>query len=208
MGRGGMRGLISVLSLQDRLDIWCLPRVRADRVRGTIAALVLAAFTCLASPASGFGVAGAIVDLTPGADGGEMNLTQQTSHLDAARTPQDPTATLVTLMSRIPTMANRRAAYAWIVATSRRPRIEAPAALYALIRSGLQDPALVFQAATFAQSKGANGYDLYRWAEAAGLQDPARKQLAALADNGTASRQESWRINKWTAPAPAAAGGG
>lgn len=168
------------------------------------------AWALLGAPgqALAFGVSGAVVDLTPGADGGELNLTQQTPHLDAARIPLDPTASLVALMARIPTLDNRRAAYAWIVATSKRPKIDAPAALYALVRSGLQDPALVFQAATFAQTKGARGYDLYRWAEAAGLQDPARRQLAVLAGDGSVSRQDQWRLSRWTAPVPAAAGGG
>ena len=159
-------------------------------------------------PASAFSVSGAVVDLSPTAPGGELDLSSQVPFLEAARQPQDPTQTLVRLMGQLDTAENRRAAFAWIVATSRRPAVEAPAALYALVRAGVTDAALVMQAATFAQSEGAGGYDLHRWAAAAGLPDPALRQLAALAGDGTAYRQQLWRVTQLTAPIPAAPGGG
>lgn len=136
--------------------------------------------------AHAFSVSGAIVDLSPTATGGELNLDGQTTYLDAARQPQDPTAALVVLMAQLDTVENRRAAYAWIFAISRRPAIEAPAALYALVRACMTDGASIMQAATFAQSKAARGYDLNRWAAAAGLPDPTLRQLAALAGDGGA----------------------
>jgi hypothetical protein len=95
-----------------------------------------------------FHVSGAVVYLSPTAPGGELDLTSQAPYLDAARQPQDPTQTLVGLMGQLETIENRRAAFAWIVATSRRPVIEAPAALYAFVRAGVTDAALMMQAAT------------------------------------------------------------
>jgi len=160
------------------------------------------------APAIAFGISGAIVDLSPTAPGGEFDLTSQAPFLDAARQPQDPTQTLVTLMGQLGTVENKRAAFAWIVDTSRRPAVEAPSALYALVRAGVTDAALIMQAATFAQSQGARGYDLHRWAVAAGLPDLALRQLAALAGDGTTYRQQPWRVMQLIAPIPAAPGGG
>lgn len=180
------------------------------RIGSALAAIAAAALMIVvwATPAAAFGVSGAIVDLTPAASGGELDLSQQIPFLEAARRPEDPTATLVTLMAQLQTQDNRRAAFAWIVATSQRPAIEGPAALYALVRAGVTDPKLIFQAAAFAQAKGARGYDLYRWAEAAGLPDPARAKLAALSGDGSRYRQDPWRVTRMTAPVAAAAGGG
>ena len=63
-------------------------------------------------PASAFSVSGAVVDLSPTAPGGELDLSRQAPYLDAARQPQDPTQTLVGLMGQLETVENRRAAFA------------------------------------------------------------------------------------------------
>ena len=94
-------------------------------------------------PASVFNMSDAVVDLSPTAPAGELDLSSQAPYLDAARQPQDPTQTLVRLMEQLETAENRRAAFDWIVATSCRPAVEAPAALYVLVRAGVTDGALV-----------------------------------------------------------------
>ena len=160
---------------------------------------------CAVRPALAISVDGAVVDLAPTQVGGELNLQQQLPFFQAALAAPDPTANLVNVMAQLPTDANRRAAFAWIVAHSRRPVIDATAGLYALVRSGLSDPRAILQAALFAQSKGVRAIDLYKWAAAAGLAEPALGHLAKLVGPATAA---PWRVTTANASVPAAAGGG
>ena len=106
-------------------------------------ALLACLCLCLAllagEPAAAFSVRGAAVDLTPMAPGGELDLRDQVDVLNAARAAADPTAGLVDIMARLETIENRRAAFAWLVATSARPAIDATAALYGMIRAGVVD---------------------------------------------------------------------
>ncbi len=178
------------------------PRHRRTPFHGAAAAVLLAC--CAATPAAAFVVNGAVVDLAPGAEGGDLNLANQTAFLDQARAAADPTAGLVDIMARLPTAENRRAAFAWILATSARPAIEGPAALYALVRAGVTEPRPVMQAAVYAVLRGARSQDLHAWAAAAGLGEPALGQLARLAG----VERPEWRVTRATASVPAAAGGG
>ena len=163
--------------------------------------LVALAAACASGQALAFTVDGAIVDLAPLADGGELDLTPQLPYYERARAGADPTPGLVALMGQLPTAENRRAAFAWIVATSRRPAHEGLAGLYALIRAGETDPRALIQAAVFAQSRGASGHDLSRWAAAAGLSGPALSALRRFEGGGDP-------LALIPPPAPAAAGGG
>lgn len=173
-------------------------------IRGA-AILFAAALASLPTvPAAAFVVDGALVDLTPGAEGGVLNLERQVPFLEAARRADDPPAALVDLMRRLPTEANRRAAFAWLTATSRTPERDGPLAIYALAAAGLDDPRFALHAALFAQSRGARAADLYEWAKAGGLAGEALGKLERL----LGPRPGAWRFSLSTASAPAAAGGG
>ena len=163
--------------------------------------IALSAGLWAGGPARAFTVDGAVVDLAPMANGGELDLSPQIPFYERARAGADPTPGLVALMAQLPSPENRRAAFAWIVATSNRPAHEGPAALYALVRAGESDPRALIQAAVFAQSRGAAGYDLSRWAAAAGLAGPALSALRRFEGGGDP-------LALVPLPAPAAAGGG
>lgn len=164
-------------------------------------ALVLAS-----APAAAFDVRGAVVDIAPLANGGEIDLTTAVAALARARQADDPAGGLVFALAGLPSDDHRRAAFAWLVTTAADPAQEAASAFRALLLTAPDDGRLALRAAVFAQSKGARARSLYRAALAA---DAPPKTTAALARLAGVDRTPApWRATSLTAPAPAAASGG